>query len=205
DYSDELDDTRKQEYLRILVTESDRISRLINQVLDIEKIQSNEAPLNLEMMDLCDLVRQAAKGMEQMFAERHVTIRLHGTEHPFPLQADRDRLMQVVVNLLSNALKFCDQEDGQIDISLEKRDQWAVLRVLDNGPGIVPSLQQMIFEKFTQLHSKAQGKPQGTGLGLFITKSIVEKHGGSIRVESHTPAVSKGAMFEVKLPVKNGI
>ncbi|MBN8677102.1 MAG: GHKL domain-containing protein [Chitinophagales bacterium] len=201
DYSDELDDNRKQEYLRILVMESDRISRLINQVLDIEKIQSNEAPLNLDTVNLSDLVRQAARGMEQMFAEKQVTIRLHGTDKPNNLRADRDRLMQVIVNLLSNALKFCNPEDGQIDVELEQSGDKMLLRVRDNGLGIPPTMQQLIFEKFTQLHSQTQGKPHGTGLGLFITKSIVEKHGGSIRVESHSVAVPQGAMFEVRIPV----
>ncbi|HAD10875.1 MAG TPA: histidine kinase [Saprospirales bacterium] len=205
DYSDELDETRKEEYLRILVTESDRISRLINQVLDIEKIQSNEAPLHLEWMDMGILVRQAAKSMEQLFAERHITIRIHGADQPFPLQADRDRLMQVVVNLLSNALKFCDPNDGIIDVTLDRQGDWVVLKVHDNGPGIKPEMQQMIFEKFTQLHSQSQGKPHGTGLGLFISRSIVEKHGGVIRVESHTNAVPKGALFEVRIPIKKGV
>lgn len=200
DYSDELDDDRKQEYLRILVAESDRISRLINQVLDIEKIQSNDAPLHFEQVDLPDLVRQATKGMEQLFAERQITVRLHGAEKALKIRADRDRMIQVVVNLLSNALKFSDPEDGQIDLELEQQGPWAILRVKDNGPGIPLPMQQMIFEKFTQLHSKAQGKPHGTGLGLFITKSIVEKHGGSIRVESQSALVPKGAMFEVRLP-----
>lgn len=200
DYSDELDEDRKQEYLRILVAESDRISRLINQVLDIEKIQANEAPLHLELVDLPDLVRQAAKGMEQLFAERQITVRLHGADKALKIRADRDRMIQVVVNLLSNALKFSDPEDGQIDMELDQQEGWAILRVKDNGPGIPPPMQQMIFEKFTQLHSKSQGKPHGTGLGLFITKSILEKHGGSIRVESQSSAVPKGAMFEVRLP-----
>jgi Na+/proline symporter/nitrogen-specific signal transduction histidine kinase len=205
DYSDELDETRKEEYLRILVTESDRISRLINQVLDIEKIQSNEAPLHLDLMDMGILVRQAAKSMEQLFAEKQITIRIHGADQPFPLLADRDRMMQVVVNLLSNALKFCDPNDGLIDVTLNRQGDWAILKVHDNGPGIKPEMQQMIFEKFTQLHSKSQGKPHGTGLGLFITRSIVEKHGGVIRVESQSSMVPKGALFEVRIPVKNSI
>jgi signal transduction histidine kinase len=205
DYSDELDETRKEEYLRILVTESDRISRLINQVLDIEKIQSNEAPLHLDLMDMGILVRQAAKSMEQLFAEKQITIRIHGADQPFPLLADRDRMMQVVVNLLSNALKFCDPNDGLIDVTLNRQGDWAILKVHDNGPGIKPEMQQMIFEKFTQLHSKSQGKPHGTGLGLFITRSIVEKHGGVIRVESQSNMVPKGALFEVRIPVKNSI
>jgi signal transduction histidine kinase len=102
-----------------------------------------------------------------------------------------------VVNLLSNALKFCPSENGLVEIELEKQNTRLVLRVHDNGPGITPTAQRMIFEKFTQVHSPETGKPKGTGLGLFITKNIVEQHGGSIRVESN---VGKGACFEVVLP-----
>ncbi len=197
DYSEELDEPRKREYLQILVTESERISRLINQVLDIEKMEANEAPLQLESVDLSALVHHVATGMGQLFAERGATVRITGGDSLLPVQADRDRMVQVIVNLLSNALKFCDPEAGLIEIRLRRQGPWAVLTVCDNGAGIPATKQQMIFEKFTQLHSQATGKPQGTGLGLFITKSIVEKHGGSIRVQSEP---GKGAAFEVQLP-----
>lgn len=198
DYADELSEPQKREYLQILVTESDRISRLINQVLDIEKLQSDEAPLSLEPLDLGDLIQKAVTGMSQMFAEREIKVGLQGLDQTLTVQADHDRMVQVVVNLLSNALKFCRSENGQIEIALTQQGNWAVFSVRDNGVGIPASMQQMIFEKFTQLHSQATGKPQGTGLGLFITKSIVEKHGGSIRVESES---GQGAMFEVRLPL----
>ncbi len=198
DYDHELDAARKQEYLQILVSESDRISRLINQVLDIEKIQSDVAPLRREPVELTRLVHDAVAGMAQLFAERNIQF----TEHldqaaTCTVLGDRDRLVQVVVNLLSNALKFCDPEAGKIEISLTQSPQHALLRVRDNGPGISAMAQDMIFEKFTQLHSPELGKPNGTGLGLFISKTIVEQHGGSIRVES---GLGKGATFEVRLP-----
>lgn len=196
DYSEELDDTRKKEYLQILVTESDRISRLINQVLDIEKLQSNESPLSLESVDLRELILNATTGMAQMFAEREIKVQIRGAEQPLFVQADRDRMVQVVVNLFANAYKFCAPESGRILITLENQGPWAMFSVQDNGMGIPAAMQQMIFEKFTQLHSQTNGKPQGTGLGLFITKSIIEKHGGSIRVESEA---GKGATFKVYL------
>ena len=196
DYSEELDETRKKEYLQILVTESDRISRLINQVLDIEKLQSNESPLSLETVDLREIVINAITGMAQMFAERGIKVQILGAEQPLLVQADRDRMVQVVVNLLANAYKFCDPEAGAITVTLENQGQWAMFSIQDNGMGIPPAMQQMIFEKFTQLHSQSKGKPQGTGLGLFITKSILDKHGGRILVESEP---GKGATFKVYL------
>ncbi|MBL7797650.1 MAG: GHKL domain-containing protein [Saprospiraceae bacterium] len=202
DYSDELDAVRKQEYLQILVTESDRISRLINQVLDIEKIETNEAPLQIEHLDLSELVWHTATGISQLAAERGAQLHLSGTESPLPVMADRDRLVQVIVNLLSNAIKFCDTENGRVEVQVGRRGRMVVLTVRDNGAGIPPAMQRMIFDKFTQLHSPAKGKPQGTGLGLYITKTIVEKHGGSIRVESEP---GKGAAFEVLLPLESAV
>lgn len=198
DYADELDEARKKEYLQILVTESDRISRLINQVLDIEKIQSDSAPLKMEQVNLVELLRTTTKGMEQLFAERGVSLHVDTDSEELNLRADRDRMVQVMVNLLSNALKFSDPDEGTVRARLARAQQWAILTVEDNGPGIPPNMQRMIFEKFTQVHSQTRGKPQGSGLGLFISKSIVEKHGGTIRVESEP---GKGARFEVRLPI----
>lgn len=198
DYDHELDAARKQEYLQILVSESDRISRLINQVLDIEKIQSDAAPLRREAVEMTRLVHDAVAGMAQLFTERNIQVSENlDPTHPCTVQGDYDRLVQVVINLLSNALKFCDPQAGKIDISLRQGPHYVRLQIRDNGQGISASAQKLIFEKFTQVHSPAMGKPNGTGLGLFITKTIVEQHGGALRVESE---VGKGAMFEVQLP-----
>lgn len=198
DYSAELDEQRKKEYLQILVNESDRISRLINQVLDIEKIQSDATPLRLEPVDMTHIVRHTVTGMGQLFAERHIVYSAELPVGELMVNGDRDQLIQVVVNLLSNALKFCNPAEGKMEVSLRQNGPHAVLTVRDNGPGISPAMQGIIFEKFTQVHSAENGKPQGTGLGLFITRNIVERHGGGIRVESEP---GKGAAFEVRLPV----
>ncbi len=198
DYSDELSPEQQREYLHILVSESERISRLINQVLDLEKIQSEAAPMQRENVDMPRLLRDVTAGMAQLFAERNIQILMKiSPDASCVIQGDRDRLVQVVVNLLSNALKFCPTENGLVQMTLERRNAQLSLKVMDNGPGITPAAQRMIFEKFTQVHSPETGKPKGTGLGLFITKNIVEQHGGSIRVESN---VGKGACFEVLLP-----
>ena len=198
DYANELDENRKKEYLQILVTESDRISRLINQVLDIEKIQSESVPLKPEPVDLNQIVRRTMTGMEQLFAEKGIVCTAETNPGELIVNGDRDRLTQVVVNLLSNALKFCDPENGIIEVALYPKGTKAVLLVKDNGAGISAAAQKIIFEKFTQVHSRAQGKPQGTGLGLFITKNIVEQHGGLIQVDSEA---GKGATFIVQLPL----
>ncbi|MDX1911712.1 MAG: HAMP domain-containing sensor histidine kinase, partial [Saprospiraceae bacterium] len=189
---------RKKEYLQILVAESERISRLINQVLDIETLESDNSPLRTEPVDLCAVLRSAKGGMEQMMTERGITFSFSLPEPPLIVRADYDRMVQVVVNLLSNALKFCDPEHGKIELRLERHPHHALIVVSDNGVGIPKTMQGMIFERFTQVHSREKGKPQGTGLGLFITKNIVEKHGGQISVESEP---GQGAKFEIKIPV----
>lgn len=198
DYSGELDEQRKQEYLQILVNESDRISRLINQVLDIEKIQSTTTPPRIEPVAVADIVRHALAGMSQLFAEQKITCITELPEYDLIVSGDRDQLIQVVVNLLSNAKKFCNPEAGKIAVTLRKDGDHAALYVRDNGPGISKAKQDLIFEKFTQVHSPENGKPQGTGLGLYIVKNIVERHNGTIRVESEQ---GQGAMFEVRLPL----
>ena len=195
---DQLDVGRRKAYLEIIVNESDRISRLINQVLDIEKMRSEQQPQPVDSVDLREIVLTTAAGMQQLFAERHVTCSLPPPGESLQVQGDRDKLIQVVVNLLSNALKFCDHVSGNIKIDLQHKDQYVLLGVRDNGAGIPIHARDMIFEQFTQLHSHDQGKPQGTGLGLFITRKIVEQHGGTIRVDSEP---GEGSLFEVKLPL----
>ena len=183
----------------MIVSESERISRLINQVLDIEKIESGtDAYLSNEPFSLDEIVRTTAGGMAQLFHERSIEFSTQIPGELLEVAGNRDRIVQVVVNLLSNALKFCDTRAGQVSLSLQKVQNTAVLRVADNGKGIPAEQHEHIFDKFTQLNSKAEGKPQGTGLGLYITRKIVEHHGGSIKVIS---APGSGAIFEVRLPL----
>ncbi|MBN8684734.1 MAG: hypothetical protein J0L99_18935 [Chitinophagales bacterium] len=199
DYRAELPEEKLQSYLNILVSESERISRLINQVLDIEKIESGtDEYLPTEPFSLDEIVRTTAGGMAQLFRERSIEFTSNIPEETLEVAGNRDRIVQVVVNLLSNALKFCDAREGRVSLSLQKAGSEAVLRVADNGKGIPPEQHVHIFDKFTQLNSKTEGKPQGTGLGLYITRKIVEHHGGSIKVMS---AVGAGATFEVRLPI----
>lgn len=138
DYSDEIQPEKRLEYLQILVSESDRISRLINQVLDIEKIQSDTAPMKQEIIDMRQLVKDSIWGMGRLFAEKNITlVEKLGDEATFWVNGDRDRLVQVVVNLLTNALKFCDPEQGRVEVKLAvTQPGWISLRVKDNGRGI---------------------------------------------------------------------
>ena len=202
DYRSELSDDKMQEYLQILVRESERISRLITQVLDLEKIQSDGeiAPVSFEKLDFCEIVQVTLQGMRQLFEEKDVECVIHQKKSPVHVDGNRDRLVQVVVNLLSNALKFASGNgEGRVDVEVKALKNRAVLRVRDNGIGISKKQQAFIFEKFTQVNNPEMGKPHGSGLGLYITKTIVEQHGGTIRVESES---GQGATFEIDLPLK---
>lgn len=198
DYHSEIDETKRNEYLQILVSESERISRLINQVLDIEKIESGAGLNQLEPLDLSHTVQLAVKGMQQQFSDKAVACLMQVPEYPVLIQGDRDKIIQVIVNLLSNALKFAPDTGGQVSISLQTDASEAVLKVTDNGPGIPKEALEFIFERFTQLQSPERGKPHGSGLGLFITKMIVTQHQGSITAGSEP---GKHTCFEVRLPL----
>ncbi|HMO38968.1 MAG TPA: sensor histidine kinase [Saprospiraceae bacterium] len=192
-----LPETQQLEFLNIINTESERIARLINQVLDLEKIQTNPNNHGRQPTDLNDLVGRAFQALQPMMAKKNIESHLVLPDVPIQVLGHPDRLTQVVVNLLSNAIKFCDAAQGKINVSLQSDGVWARLSIQDNGRGIHPQQQQMIFEKFTQVSDAQSGKPKGSGLGLYITRTIVEQHGGSIRV---TSAPEAGATFMVTLP-----
>ncbi len=114
------------------------------------------------------------------------------------VRADRDRLVQVLLNLLSNAVKFCPRETGRVQIGIETRDAMVRVDVRDNGPGIADEDREVIFEKFRQGGDTRINRPAGTGLGLPISRQIVEHLGGRLWVESHA---GEGATFSFTLPV----
>jgi Na+/proline symporter/nitrogen-specific signal transduction histidine kinase len=189
---------QRAEFLGIVVSESERLARLINQVLDLEKIQSEPENWVLEPLDFVPPVQRAFEGLQQLMRERGIAGELHLPPAPLIVLGQSDRLTQVAVNLISNAIKFCPGEGGRVALRLSAESAMAVLEVEDNGPGIPAEKQALIFERFTQLSDKDRGKPQGSGLGLFITKTIVERCQGHIAVRSQ---VGEGAVFRVELPL----
>lgn len=192
----DLEAARQQEFLGILVSESERISRLINQVLDLEKLSSSASGGNKEIIDLVEIVQKSYLGLSRLMEEKDISARLQAPDQPVLVSGHRDRLTQVVVNLLSNAIKFCDAEAGSIRVTLTTGSNRVRLTVSDNGPGIPAAQQAHIFERFTQLAGADGSKPQGSGLGLFISRTIVEDHGGQIGVEEGEEG---GAVFWVEL------
>jgi len=197
DHSEQMQPAKYQEFLQIMVSESERIGRLINQVLDLEKLQSSETEYNWETLALDELVHRVCTGLQQLIEQKEIHLRWQRQGEDFLLRGDYDKLTQVVVNLLANAIKFCPEVDGQIDLQLRSGNDAHLLSIRDNGIGISAKDQAVIFDKFTQLTDRQAGKPAGSGLGLHISRIIVEQHGGRIWVES---TEGDGAAFFVRLP-----
>jgi signal transduction histidine kinase len=169
----------------------------VNQVLDMAKIESGHAQWQTEQVDLCALIRQAVATTSELLHERQIAVDLHLPATSPALMADPDRLTQVLLNLLSNAAKFVPQSSGRIGVSLRNDDSGVTVAVQDNGPGVAPLQQALIFDKFRQ-GGDAANRPQGTGLGLPISRQIVEHFGGRLWLESSPP---NGACFLFFLPL----
>jgi Na+/proline symporter/nitrogen-specific signal transduction histidine kinase len=187
----------RQKYLDIIVKETERLTRLINDVLDLAKIESGRADWYMENIDLPEVLHEAVAATSQLFHERSITLVEMLPTFPVQVFADRDRIIQVVINLLSNAAKFSPPETGRVTVRLYFKEREVRVEVADNGPGIQPHEQQKIFEKFKQITDLRDGKPRGTGLGLTICRRIIEYHNGAIWVES---IPGEGAKFIFSLP-----
>ncbi len=192
---------QQQEFLQVIVKESERLTRLINQVLDLSRIESGWGDWQLKDLDLRDVVEDAVSATSQLFSDRKVKLVQTLPNTPCPLKGDSDRLIQLVINLLSNAVKFTEPERGPVKLEVSLRPSWVELRVTDRGPGIPEHEHLRVFEKFHQISDQQAGKPKGSGLGLAICKRIVDLHWGRIRVEN---APTEGATFIVELPEAGG-
>lgn len=185
-------------YLDIVIQESERLTRLINDVLDLAKIDAGRADWRAEPIALTDVVRDALAASSQLLHARGIEVDLSMPDSVPPVCADRDRLMQVMLNLVSNAAKFCDPAAGRIAVTLSVDGDALRLAVEDNGPGVRPEDREVIFDKFRQGGDTLTGKPQGTGLGLPISRGIIRHFGGKLWLESPAGA---GARFLFTLPL----
>ena len=197
---------QRQRFLTIVVAETERLSRLVNQVLDMAKIESGHAEWHSTDVDLAALLHQAVQTTAEMFRERGVVVEISTTPVPL-LRADPDRLLQVLLNLLSNAAKFVPASGGRVQLRLLARPDGVCVEVEDNGPGVPADEQQLVFEKFRQGGGKggtggkggdSATRPQGTGLGLPISRQIIEHFGGRLWLRS--PA-GQGACFGFDIPL----
>ena len=189
--------TQRCKFFEIIVSETERLSRLVNQVLDMAKIESGHVEWHVAPVDMCALVRQAVVATTPMFHEQQIAVELNLPTQAPAVMADNDHLMQVMLNLLSNAAKFVPAVGGRVGVSLYCDDRSLVVAIQDNGPGVAVAQQSLIFERFRQ-GGDASNRPQGTGLGLPISRQIVEHFGGRLWLESGPLG---GARFLFSLPL----
>jgi Na+/proline symporter/nitrogen-specific signal transduction histidine kinase len=193
----QMDEAQRAQFLGIIVGEAERLSRLVNQVLDLAKIESGHGEWHNAEVDLRELLQHAAQATGELFRERGARLELQLPEGPLrTLRADPDRLLQVVLNLLSNAAKFVPAGAGHVRLTLTSDVNGLHVTVHDNGPGVPAAQQQLVFEKFRQ-GGDADHRPQGTGLGLPISRQIVEHFGGRLWLQSEP---GQGACFGFDLP-----
>jgi signal transduction histidine kinase len=199
-------DTKQQELLDVILRNSKRSQRLTNDILDVTKIESQSLNLKKEWFNLNDVISNTVDDIitnSELAKPFEKRIKLLYQPHDIFLEADKARITQVIFNLLNNAVKFTEaKENGGVEgerivsIAAENTDDsQAVVTVRDSGIGIDMEILPRLFEKF------ASKSYQGTGLGLFISKSIVEAHGGKIWAENNTKERS-GATFRFSLPIR---
>ena len=191
---------QRRKFLDIITKETERLTRLINQVLDLSKIESGTADWQESRVDMREVISDTVSAMDQLCQERGIRINTRIPERVPKVSGDVDRIIQVVLNLLSNAVKFCETGRGRIEITLSERGGRLKIDVRDNGPGISAEDQAIIFDKFRQAGDTLTNKPQGTGLGLHICRHIIAHHGGELWVESR---VGAGACFSFTLPTQS--
>jgi signal transduction histidine kinase len=192
-----VDPVQRTKFLDIISKEAERLTRLINQVLDLAKIESGGADWRVARVDVNDVVTDTLGRMSQVFKDRNIIVDARLPETLPAVSADPDRLVQVLMNLLSNAVKFCAPGRGRIDVAVSQRGRNVRVDVRDNGAGIPVANQALIFEKFRQAGDTMTSKPPGTGLGLHISRQIIDHFGGRLWVESRP---GEGACFSFTLP-----
>lgn len=172
-------------------TNCERLVRLVNDILDIEKIEAGKMSLNLEKLEISAVVKSAVEA-NQAFAQQYsIEVVIENLLPPSFVNADNDRLIQVLTNLLSNAIKY-SPTGGVVKVRLERFKDKIKVSVIDKGPGIPLDFQSKLFGKFVQVESSSKRSKEGTGLGLSISKAIIEKFGGEIHLESQ---VGVGSTF----------
>ena len=184
--------------IQIAQSNSQRLVRLINDILDIEKIESGKLRLELAPLDLREIAARSIEGVQGYARELGVVITLTDSEAA-PVRGDADRLIQVVTNLLSNASKF-SPAGGVVKVTVDRETRLARLSVVDQGSGIPENFRSRIFSKFAQADGSDTRAKGGTGLGLAIAREIAERHGGRLWFES---AEGEGATFHLDLPLAN--
>ena len=188
---------KQTHYLARVRSNTHRLAGLINDVLDLSRIEEGKIELQTERVSLAGLVHEVVETLKPLATEKEIVIRATIPESSLLVWADRDKITQILTNLIGNAVKFIPT-GGRVAVSAIIDGEWVRVSVADNGPGISLDEKDRVFEKFYQVAEAGGAKPKGTGLGLAISKALIELHGGKIWVES---GLSLGSTFHFTLPI----
>ncbi|MEX2222432.1 MAG: HAMP domain-containing sensor histidine kinase [Candidatus Rokuibacteriota bacterium] len=191
-------DEKQEEYLRDIHDSGQHLLSLINDILDLSKIEAGRMELELTDFDLPTAIENALTLLRERAGRRGITLHHAVDQRLGPIRGDERKIKQVLLNLLSNALKFTP-EGGRIDVRAGLVDGMADISVADTGIGIAPEDQEAVFEEFRQVGTAAK-KVEGTGLGLALSRKFVELHGGRIWITSQLGA---GSTFTFTLPLSD--
>ncbi|HAP93583.1 MAG TPA: sensor histidine kinase, partial [Desulfotomaculum sp.] len=186
----------QEKYLRRAYEETGRLNRLVNDLLQLARLQSGNVKLNREIVQVGELIGEIVEEHRLLAEQRNISLHVEISGDNTTIVADRDKLKQIILNLLNNALKYSN-EGGKVWINALKEDKKLIFKIKDNGPGIPEDELQYIFTKFHRVESSSGQQAPGTGLGLSIAKELVELHGGTIMARS---AVGCGTEMIFALP-----
>lgn len=200
-----IDDESQKKYLGIILRQGDRLTRLINDLLDIQRFEAGRMAMEFEELDLAQLITESLDAFQGVSNEKNIALDKDLADRQIIISGVRDRLHQVMANLLSNAFKFTPAE-GRIVVSAqmspEDGEGMVKVCVIDTGPGIAPELHGKLFDKFQQVDKMVKEKTQGSGLGLALVREIIDCHNGSVGVKS---APGQGSTFYFTLPIKTDL
>ncbi|MDP5077592.1 MAG: sensor histidine kinase, partial [Nonlabens sp.] len=193
--NDDMPDALKKKFLDNIVADADRLGIIISNILDLEKLSSGREVMDKKQHQLQSTLQKAVDGIYQLALKKGITVTLESLED-VTLFYDEDRIIQVFTNLLSNSMKFVQEQLGVITITVSQTSDEVRITFTDNGKGVPPEDMKYIFEKFYQSNNQNIKKPLGSGMGLAISKHIIDSHQGSISIDEH---FSAGARFYVTL------
>lgn len=191
---DKLDDQQKEKFLIIIKEQAERLIKMVENLLALSRLENNNTLLVFKQINIDNLLEQTIQIVKSQYP-KHIFSYEKGNNIPF-VYTDADKLQQVMVNLIENAAKYSD-EGKKVIVKTEIKEQFLSIKVIDEGIGIAQEDLEKIFKKFSRLDTPLTRKTQGSGLGLYITKTLVEKLHGTISVDSS----ANGSTFDVKIPL----
>jgi signal transduction histidine kinase len=197
---DDIPEELRKQFLLNIISESDRLNRLIDKILDLEKFETGKQKIYLSKNNISKNVEKTLLSLKQLIKNKKISIEFDEAEKEIKAFYDEERIIQVIYNLLSNAIKFSSETDGKISIKITEKKEVVEVRIHNNGKGIKEEDFEAIFDKFYQSRNQNVKKPIGSGLGLAICKQIIEHHKGKIWADN---TEINGATFIFTLPNYN--